>query len=134
MVIFIPDIFGVDLVNTKLLADEWAANGWKVLLPDVLEGDAVPDSHLKAIAPNMRDKAQATLASKAIATAETAAALGPWIVKHREAGESPAPQTRRLQLTYSRPAHLREVLRCGTGRPSNVGANNSLSAQPADPQ
>jgi len=89
VVIFIPDIFGVDLVNTKLLADEWAANGWKVLLPDVLEGDAVPDSHLKAIAPNMRDKAQATLASKAVATAETAAALGPWIVKHREAVARP---------------------------------------------
>jgi dienelactone hydrolase len=89
VVIFIPDIFGVDLVNTKLLADEWAGNGWKVLLPDVLEGDAVPHEHLKAIVPNVRDKAQATLASKAVATATTAAALGPWIVKHREAGMSP---------------------------------------------
>lgn len=47
VVIFISDIFGVDLVNTKLLADEWAGAGWKVLLPDFLEGDAVPHEHLK---------------------------------------------------------------------------------------
>lgn len=87
VVIFIPDIFGVDLVNTKLLADEWAGNGWKVLLPDVLEGDAISHEHLKTIVPNVRDKEKATLASKAVATATTAANLGPWIVKHREAGE-----------------------------------------------
>jgi dienelactone hydrolase len=47
VVIFLPDIFGVDLVNTKLLADEWAGTGWKVLLPDVFEGDAVGHEHLK---------------------------------------------------------------------------------------
>ncbi len=47
VVIFISDIFGVDLVNTKLLADEWAGAGWKVLLPDFLEGDAVGHEHLK---------------------------------------------------------------------------------------
>lgn len=162
VVIFISDIFGVDLVNTKLLADEWAGAGWKVLLPDFLEGDAVGHEHLKvgrvrgpnasaggrgplggrrsrsslgpvrghwrgrdvgvcaviergrgdkpergkakkeskhlsrtklssltfqAIVPNVRDKEKLTLATKATNAAETAAALGPWVVKHREAGE-----------------------------------------------
>lgn len=52
--IFLPDIFGVDLVNTKLLADEWAGTGWKVLLPDVFEGDAVGHEHLKVRLSSIR--------------------------------------------------------------------------------
>ena len=45
-VILITDIFGVDLVNAKLVADEWAGNGWKVLLPDFFENGAVPVEQL----------------------------------------------------------------------------------------
>ena len=46
-VIFLHDIFGPDLVNTKLVADEWAGQGFKVLLPDLFDNDPVPDKHLK---------------------------------------------------------------------------------------
>ncbi|WVR03575.1 hypothetical protein IAU60_000567 [Kwoniella sp. DSM 27419] len=89
VVIMISDIFGVDLVNTKLVADEYAGRGWKVLLPDFFEGDAIDHNLLNSIAPNLRVKAQATVASKAVDTAKMAAAMGPWIAKHREAVSKP---------------------------------------------
>lgn len=37
-VIFIADIFGYELVNTRLVADEYAAQGFHVVLPDFFEG------------------------------------------------------------------------------------------------
>ncbi len=40
-IIMIPDMFGI-YVNAKLLADDWAGQGYKVLMPDVTEGDPVP--------------------------------------------------------------------------------------------
>lgn len=40
-IIMIPDIFGV-YVNAKLLADDWAGQGYRVVMPDLLEGDPVP--------------------------------------------------------------------------------------------
>ncbi|WVF65951.1 hypothetical protein IAT40_000689 [Kwoniella sp. CBS 6097] len=89
VVILISDIFGVDLVNTKLVADEYAGRGWKVLLPDFLEGDAIDHNLLNSIVPNLRVKAEATVASKAIDTAKMAAAMGPWVAKHREAVSKP---------------------------------------------
>lgn len=46
-VIFLHDIFGPDLVNTKIVADEWAGQGFKVLLPDFFDNDPVPDKYLK---------------------------------------------------------------------------------------
>ena len=41
---------------------------------------------VEAIAPNLRDQEKATVLSKAADAATTAVNLGPWIVKHREAG------------------------------------------------
>jgi hypothetical protein len=46
-VIFLSDIFGVDLVNTILVADEYAGQGYRVLLPDFFDNDPVPHEHLK---------------------------------------------------------------------------------------
>ncbi|KAK6905254.1 hypothetical protein I203_106074 [Kwoniella mangroviensis CBS 8507] len=89
VVVLISDIFGVDLINTKLVADEYAGNGWKVLLPDFLEGDAIDHDLLNAIVPNLRVQAEATVASKAVDSAKMAAAMGPWITKHREAVSKP---------------------------------------------
>ncbi|WVQ80924.1 hypothetical protein IAT38_003031 [Cryptococcus sp. DSM 104549] len=88
-VILIPDIFGIDLVNTKLVADEYAGKGWKVLLPDLFEGDAIPADHLQAIAPNLRYQAESTVVSKAADGVKAGAALGPWLAKHREAVAKP---------------------------------------------
>ncbi|WRT63806.1 uncharacterized protein IL334_000731 [Kwoniella shivajii] len=89
VVVLISDIFGVDLVNTKLVADEYAGNGWKVLLPDFFEGDAIDHELLNTIVPNLRVQAEATIATKAVDTAKTGAALGPWLAKHREAVSKP---------------------------------------------
>ncbi|WWC85849.1 uncharacterized protein L201_000716 [Kwoniella dendrophila CBS 6074] len=88
-VVLISDIFGVDLINTKLVADEYAGNGWKVLLPDFLEGDAIDHNLLNSIVPNLRVQAEATVASKAVDSAKMAAAMGPWVAKHREAVSKP---------------------------------------------
>lgn len=38
----ITDVFGWDLINTRLLADEYAKAGFYVLLPDFFEGDSLP--------------------------------------------------------------------------------------------
>jgi len=86
--IFIPDIFGV-YTNAKLLVDEFAGKGYRCLMPDVFEGDAVPESELNTIAPNNKVKSEATVVSKAAATAKTGVLLGPWLIKHREAVAKP---------------------------------------------
>jgi dienelactone hydrolase len=41
-VIYLSDIFGLPLVNNKLLADAIAAAGFHVVFPDLFAGDAVP--------------------------------------------------------------------------------------------
>ena len=50
-VVFLHDIFGPDLVNTKIVADEWAGQGYKVLMPDLFDNDPVPDKYLKVSTP-----------------------------------------------------------------------------------
>ncbi|ORY29326.1 putative cytoplasm protein [Naematelia encephala] len=87
-IIFINDIFGV-YPNAKLLADEWAGQGYRALFPDVFDGDAVPVDMLNTIVPNPQVKAEATALSKVADGAKTGATLGPWLVKHREAVSKP---------------------------------------------
>ncbi|KIJ55481.1 hypothetical protein M422DRAFT_24055 [Sphaerobolus stellatus SS14] len=41
-VLFLTDVFGLDLVNNKLLADDFARNGFQVYAPDYLNGDPIP--------------------------------------------------------------------------------------------
>lgn len=41
-VIYLSDIFGLPLVNNKLLADAIAAAGFLVVFPDLFAGDAIP--------------------------------------------------------------------------------------------
>ncbi|KAF6742995.1 dienelactone hydrolase endo-1,3,1,4-beta-D-glucanase [Ephemerocybe angulata] len=46
VILFLTDVFGLELVNNKLLADDFARNGWKVVVPDLFNGDPVPkDAH-----------------------------------------------------------------------------------------
>jgi len=87
-VIFISDIFGFELVNCRLLADEYAAQGFHVYIPDFLEGDYVPHDLLKAIVPQTSDP-EPSLVEKGVNTAKVAASLGPWVAKHREAVVKP---------------------------------------------
>lgn len=42
VVLFLSDVFGIELVNNKLLADDFARNGWKVVIPDLYNGDPIP--------------------------------------------------------------------------------------------
>ncbi|KAG0698247.1 dienelactone hydrolase [Suillus ampliporus] len=42
VVLFLPDVFGIELINAKLLADDFATNGFKVVAIDYLNGDALP--------------------------------------------------------------------------------------------
>ncbi|KAJ7065401.1 dienelactone hydrolase endo-1,3,1,4-beta-D-glucanase [Mycena amicta] len=42
VVLFLTDVFGLPLPNSQLLADDFAANGFKTVLPDYLNGDPIP--------------------------------------------------------------------------------------------
>jgi dienelactone hydrolase len=41
-ILFLPDVFGPQLPNAQLLADDFAANGIKTIIPDYLNGDPIP--------------------------------------------------------------------------------------------
>ena len=42
VVIFLPDVFGLGLVNNPLIIDAFARNGLKCVCPDLFEGDPRP--------------------------------------------------------------------------------------------
>ncbi|KAL7412514.1 dienelactone hydrolase [Mrakia frigida] len=84
-VVWVSDIFGWELVNTRLVADEWAKQGWYVLLPDVLGGSVVPHELLNAIVPNLREQESQTVVEKAANTVKATASYGPWSIAHRDA-------------------------------------------------
>jgi len=45
-VLFLTDVFGLELPNNPLLVDDFARNGFQVYAPDLFEGDPVPGSFL----------------------------------------------------------------------------------------
>ncbi|KAK5940229.1 hypothetical protein PMZ80_007649 [Knufia obscura] len=83
--IFLVDIFGYELPNTRLLADEYAKQGFLVYVPDILQGDPLPISFLQNVEPPLKDQEQAGLIDKTKNTAIVGATLGTWLPKHREA-------------------------------------------------
>ena len=82
-VVFVTDIFGYKLNNVRILADEYADQGFRVLIPDLLDGDYVDEGLLKAIAPQQSDP-EPSVVQKGVDGAKVAASLGPWVAKHRE--------------------------------------------------
>jgi len=42
VVLFLPDVFGIHLINSQLLVDDFASNGYKTVAPDYLNGDPIP--------------------------------------------------------------------------------------------
>ncbi|KAI0832002.1 alpha/beta-hydrolase [Trametes gibbosa] len=42
VVLFLTDVFGLKLENARLLADDYARNGFKVVMPDLFAGDPIP--------------------------------------------------------------------------------------------
>ncbi|KAF7374409.1 Dienelactone hydrolase endo-1,3,1,4-beta-D-glucanase [Mycena sanguinolenta] len=51
IVLFLTDAHGMGLVNNKLLADDYARNGFKTIVPDLFNGDPVPVAALSPDAP-----------------------------------------------------------------------------------
>ncbi|KAI9573849.1 alpha/beta-hydrolase [Boletus coccyginus] len=41
-ILFLPDVFGIKLINAQLLADDFARNGFKVYIVDYFNGDVIP--------------------------------------------------------------------------------------------
>lgn len=84
-VIFITDIFGYELPNVRLLADEYADNGFYVLIPDLFDGDSIPYdiNLLKAVAPLRSDPEVSDQVKKERGSA-VEANLYPWIGRHGE--------------------------------------------------
>jgi len=88
-VIFLVDIFGWTLPNTRLLADQYAAAGFTAYVPDVHENDSLDISFLDTVEPPLPKREQLTMVDKAASTAQVGATLGPWLIKHREAVARP---------------------------------------------
>ncbi|KIY44996.1 alpha/beta-hydrolase [Fistulina hepatica ATCC 64428] len=42
VVLFLPDVFGHLFINNQLVADSYALNGFKTVIPDYLNGDPIP--------------------------------------------------------------------------------------------
>jgi dienelactone hydrolase len=46
-ILFIPDAFGLESINNKLLADDFARAGYLTVIPDIFRGNPIPDKLLK---------------------------------------------------------------------------------------
>ncbi|KAI0287121.1 alpha/beta-hydrolase [Russula brevipes] len=47
-ILYLSDIFGLQLPNNPLLADDYARNGFKVYAPDLFDGDSIPGDALNS--------------------------------------------------------------------------------------
>ncbi|OBZ68228.1 hypothetical protein A0H81_11842 [Grifola frondosa] len=47
VVLFLTDVFGIPLINNRLLVDDFARNGYRTVMPDLFEGDPMPSSELE---------------------------------------------------------------------------------------
>jgi len=83
-IVFLVDIFGWKLKNTRLLADQYAKAGFTCYIPDVHEGDSLPIEFLDTCEPALAKREQLTTVDKAANGVKTGATLGPWLIKHRE--------------------------------------------------
>lgn len=88
-IFIITDIFGFKLPNVRLLADEYAKGGFQVIIPDFHQGDSLPHEFLQTVEPPLPVRESMSIAGKAAQTAQIAATLGPWLIKHREAVTKP---------------------------------------------
>ncbi|KAF3907374.1 hypothetical protein ABW21_db0203918 [Orbilia brochopaga] len=88
-IIYIADMFGVDLLNHQLLADTYAKGGFHVLMPDFLDGDGLPANFVQTAEPKLAVQETLTAVMKAANQATTMATVGPMAIKHREAVSKP---------------------------------------------
>jgi len=88
-IIFISDIFGYKLNNTRLLADQYAAAGFFVYLPDFFNGDALPIEFLQDAEPPLKVRETLSIVDKGVKTAKVGVTLGPWLYRHSESVSKP---------------------------------------------
>ncbi|KAI0766654.1 alpha/beta-hydrolase [Trametes elegans] len=48
VVLFLSDVFGIPLVNNKLLVDDFARNGFRTIMPDLFQGDPRPTDSMNS--------------------------------------------------------------------------------------
>ncbi|KAF5346402.1 hypothetical protein D9758_012752 [Tetrapyrgos nigripes] len=77
VLLFLPDAFGV-AQNNKLLVDDFARNGYKTVMLDYFEGDAVPEAAYETLIAGMRGEKLASLSQSFAPTFN----IGEWIAKH----------------------------------------------------
>jgi len=88
-IVFLSDIFGWEFPNVRLLADNYAKEGFYCYIPDFFQGDSLPVEFLDTVEPPLKKRENLTLADKAVSTAKVGTTLGPWLLKHREAVAKP---------------------------------------------
>ncbi|KAG2063789.1 alpha/beta-hydrolase [Suillus decipiens] len=54
VILFLPDVFGIELINAQLLADSFAVNGFKVVAVDYFNGDSLPLDVLNSTSFDLR--------------------------------------------------------------------------------
>ncbi|ETN44111.1 uncharacterized protein HMPREF1541_10661 [Cyphellophora europaea CBS 101466] len=88
-IVFITDIFGWKFKNVRLLADNYASAGFTCYIPDVHQGDSLPEEFLQSVEPPLKVREQEGIIDKAKETVDIMATLGPWLAKHREGVSEP---------------------------------------------
>jgi len=83
-IVFLHDVWGWKIPNTRLLADEYASNGFYVMVPDLVADDTIPEWVLKVGAPKNRELDNKSLTEKVKDTFLMGAEYGPWLIRHRE--------------------------------------------------
>ena len=88
-IVFITDIFGWKFKNVRLLADNYAKAGFYCYIPDVHQGDSLPEEFLLSVEPPTKMKEDQSFIDKTKGTVDVMATLGPWLAKHREGVSEP---------------------------------------------
>lgn len=83
--IYLTDMFGVDLLNHQLLADTYARGGFHVLMPDILDGDSLPAEFINTAEPKLSIQEKMTVVEKGTNHATLMTTMGLKGIKHREA-------------------------------------------------
>ncbi|KAL4885515.1 dienelactone hydrolase [Aspergillus karnatakaensis] len=90
IVVIIPDAFGWEFVNNRLLADNYAAKGgFRVYLPDFMKGTAAPVWAIDSVRAVMRTASLYDWLVKPYHIASAATALVPFILTNRPAKSYP---------------------------------------------
>ncbi|KAK6334800.1 hypothetical protein TWF718_010245 [Orbilia javanica] len=87
--IYLTDMFGVDLLNHQLLADTYAKGGFHVLMPDILDGDGLPAEFINTAEPKLSVQEKMSVLERTTNHATLMATMGPKGLKHREAVSKP---------------------------------------------